>query len=312
MGLVTRLSMVEKIHGHTILFSLYCILNSFFCAAQKDSIIYASGKKIFRTYCSSCHSTHQEIYGPMLGSISKKRTEPWLIAFIQNSQEVIRSGDPYAKALFEKFNNQVMPSFKELSEEDIKAILYYLEYESIHPSSYLNDAAISSTTNSSILKGKQEFTEHCATCHFIHKESSFAPALGSVTKRHDRAWIISFIHNSQKVIKDGDPYAKNLYEQFDRHVMTSMDFLEDEEINSILDYIEYASTVDASYTGKINKTEYKKEARKQIIHTLHSPAMLSVLSLTLIVVLLTVLTLFLYFMLQWKKYVYSFYSKQSL
>ncbi|WP_157447006.1 c-type cytochrome [Cytophaga aurantiaca] len=292
----------HKIHAHTILFSLYCLLNSFLCVAQKDSLIYTSGKNQFRTYCSSCHSTHQEIYGPMLGSISKKRTEPWLISFIQNSQQVIKSGDPYAKALFEKFNNQVMPTFEKLSKKDIKAILYYLEYESIHPSAHLNDATTVSTNNSSILEGKSEFTEHCSACHFIHKESSFAPALGSVTKRHDRAWIIAFIHNSQKVIQGGDPYAENLYQQFDRHVMTSMDFLEDEEINSILDYIEYASTVDASYTGKINKTEYKKEAQQQIERTFRSPALLKAISLILITVLLTVSAVILYFMLQLKKY----------
>lgn len=242
----------------TILLSICLTLNSFFSTAQKNSVLYESGEKGFRTHCNACHSAHQEIYGPMLGSISKKKPEPWLISFIQNSQSVIKSGDPYAKELFKNFGNQVMPSFKELAEKDIKAILYYLEYESTHPSELLDDVAISSTNNSNIIKGKLEFLEHCAVCHFIHTESNFAPALGSVTKRHDREWITSFIQNSQNVIKGGDAYAENLYQQFDQHVMTRMDFLSSEEVNSILDYIEFASTVNTAYPGERNTVQYKK------------------------------------------------------
>lgn len=240
------------------------MLNSFFVLAQKDSDRYETGKKYFRTLCSSCHSVHQEIYGPMLGSISKKKEENWLIQFIQNSQEVIRSGDPYAGELFNRFDNQTMPSFEQLTTEDIQSILYYLEVESIHPSEHLEDSEILSIPNSTIIKGKQEFIEHCSSCHFIHTESTFAPALGSVTKRHSREWLISFIQNSQKKIQKGDPYAQHLFNEFNEHVMTKMEFLSVKEINAVLDYIEYASTLNVAYKGKINQIEYKKQAANQI------------------------------------------------
>jgi len=196
----------------------------------------------------------------MLASISKKKARSWLIPFIKNSQSVIRSGDPYATLLFEKFNNQVMPAFEHLSSREMEAILYYIEIESVEPSEVMNDADISIAVSSEILDGKHEFLEHCSMCHFIHKESYFAPALGSVSKRHSREWLISFIRNSQKKIKQGDSYAENLYQSFDQHVMTQMNFLEEEEINSILDYIEFESTINPAYKNQFNsKLSYKKD-----------------------------------------------------
>jgi mono/diheme cytochrome c family protein len=261
-------------------------LNGYSAHAQKDSIRYIKGKAYFRTLCSSCHSANQEIYGPMLGSITKKKRESWLIPFIQNSQAVINSGDPYAKALYERFDKQVMPSFSQLSREDIQDILHYLEIESTEPGEYLNDLDILFTKDSRIVKGKQDFLEHCATCHFIHKESTFAPALGSVTKRHSREWLVSFIQNSQKKIQGGDPYALHLFNQFNQNVMTTMDFLPVEEIHSILDYIEYASTLNVAYTGKINKAEYKKEAVAQIKKATSSYSGISFISFALLMVML--------------------------
>jgi len=269
-------------------------LNAYIGHAQNDSAHYEIGKKYFRTLCSSCHSAHQEIYGPMLGSISKKKEETWLIIFIQNSQGVIKSGDPYAKELFKKFNYQIMPAFKQLSKRDIQSILYYLEIESIHPSEYLNDSDISSTSNSGVIKGKQEFLEHCSVCHFIHKESDFAPALGSVTKRHSREWLFSFIQDSQKKIQGGDPYAQHLFKQFDAHVMTEMNFLSSKEINCILDYIEFASTLDVAYKGKINKVEYKKQAVEEIKKTVVKYSLISLFSLGIIIIILVAILTQLY------------------
>lgn len=236
---------------YPIILSLLLLLNAAVAGAQNDTI-YEKGKVCFRTNCSSCHAVHQEIYGPMLASISKKKERSWICSFIKNSQTVIHSGDPYAISLFEKFNNHVMPSFEQLSTQEIDAVLYYIEVESLSPSESLNDTDIPYIVNSTVLNGKHEFLDHCSMCHFIHKESDFAPALGSVSKRHSREWLISFIQNSQQKIKDGDPYAVHLYKAFDRHLMTKMDFLEVEEINSILDYIEFESTVNVAYKNEKN------------------------------------------------------------
>jgi mono/diheme cytochrome c family protein len=230
----------------------------------------------------------------MLGSIAKKKEESWLIPFIQNSQAVIKSGDVYAQALFKKFNNQEMPSFEHLTKEDIQSILYYLEIESVQTSEHIDDVDILSVANSSVIKGKQEFSEHCSTCHFIHKESTYAPSLGSVTKRHSREWLVSFIQNSQKKIQGGDPYAQHLFNQFDQHIMTKMDFMSLDEINSILDYIEYTSTLNVSYKGEINKTEYKKKASAQIKEITSAHSMITVIYFLFIAAILFSMTFLLF------------------
>lgn len=286
----TRMN-VEKSYVFARILLVILLLNVSYAEAQVDTI-YESGKKRFRKNCSSCHAVHQEIYGPMLASIPKKKERSWLIPFIKNSQAVIRSGDPYATQLFAKFNKQTMPSFEWLTDSEIDAILHYINIESVQPSEFLNDSEIPETVNSSILEGKLEFLAHCSMCHFIHKESDFAPALGSVSKRHTREWLISFIQHSQKKIKDGDPYAVHLYKSFDQHLMTRMEFLQAEEIHSILDYIEFASTVNAAYKHKQYDQIYARQSMDtKGSSTGSSQTIILLLSLTTFVLMLIVFLL---------------------
>ena len=56
-----------------------------------------------------------------------------------------------------------------------------------------------------------------------------------------KSTINSFVKNSQKVIKSGDEYAVDLYNQYNQTLMTSFDF-SDEELNSILTYIKSESS----------------------------------------------------------------------
>ena len=67
-----------------------------------------AGNLIFRTSCSACHSIHRENIGPMLASITKKKSKAWLTRFIRNSQAVISSGDAYANLLYKNYNNCYM------------------------------------------------------------------------------------------------------------------------------------------------------------------------------------------------------------
>lgn len=197
----------------------------------------AEGQQLFRTYCSACHDVHSEIYGPQLASITKKRNREWLYAFIQNSQQVIISGDSYARYLFEQYDRAVMPSFQHLSQAHINEIISYISYESGREVNKTEDRGASA----GILRGKQIFQDQCKTCHSINFEKD-APALGSVSKRLPYPWLKNFIHNSQKVIRSGDHYANDLYNQFDDKVMVSMEFLTDDDIKDVLAYIQYIST----------------------------------------------------------------------
>jgi mono/diheme cytochrome c family protein len=202
----------------------------------------------------------------MLASITKKRTEEWLIQFIRNSQRVIATGDEYANFLYKEYDQHVMPSFKELSDKQITNILYYIKSESLHPQDAVNlDNAVLQNGNAEILKGKQLFQNQCSPCHFIEKENlSQGPALGSVAKRRPKAWLVSFIKNSQEVIKQGDPYAVYLFNSFDRRVMVPMEFLSNDDISSILDYITFASASSHAEAGGNGRVAFVHPVLKTI------------------------------------------------
>ncbi len=88
------------------------------------------GKRIFEQNCTSCHSKNREKVGPALQDISKRRPNDWIIKFVHNSQQVIKSGDPYAVELYNRYNKTEMTSFPSLREEEIMTILAYLNCQS--------------------------------------------------------------------------------------------------------------------------------------------------------------------------------------
>ena len=51
-----------------------------------------------------------------------------IIEWIKNSQSYLATGDKYANDLFREYNS-IMPAFPELTDEEIKEILYYVDPE---------------------------------------------------------------------------------------------------------------------------------------------------------------------------------------
>ena len=105
---------------------LLLTISAHFIFAQKDA---AAGKSIFQTRCASCHSLKQEMTGPALKDVDKRRKAEWIVKFVQSSQTMISSGDPEAKAVFAKYQT-VMPDHKDLKEADIQNIIAYVQEES--------------------------------------------------------------------------------------------------------------------------------------------------------------------------------------
>lgn len=88
------------------------------------------GQEIFQGNCSSCHKLGGKLVGPNLYGVEQRweGREELLIQFIQNSQNVINSGDEYSQNLYNEYNQMVMPPMN-LNEEEVKSVLAYIGQE---------------------------------------------------------------------------------------------------------------------------------------------------------------------------------------
>ncbi|MFN9519743.1 MAG: c-type cytochrome [Bacteroidota bacterium] len=68
-------------------------------------------------------------------------------------------------------------------------------------------------TAQSVEEGEKLFTANCVSCHAIN-DKVVGPALKDVHKRRDEKWLLSWIKNSQKMIKSGDATALALYKEY--------------------------------------------------------------------------------------------------
>lgn len=95
------------------------------------------------------------------------------------------------------------------------------------------------TAQASADAGKELFKSYCATCHAKDMRSAATgPALGGSQERWgDDAALYAWIRNSQAMIAQGHPRAVELWNQYKPTVMTAFPNLTDDEIGSMLAYI---------------------------------------------------------------------------
>lgn len=85
----------------------------------------AAGEKLFKANCAACHKLYKKATGPALYGVGDKYDRDWLYTWIRNSQDMIKSGDAQAVAIFEEYNQAVMTAFPALSNADIDNIIAY-------------------------------------------------------------------------------------------------------------------------------------------------------------------------------------------
>lgn len=89
-------------------------------------------------------------------------------------------------------------------------------------------------------KGEQLFNANCSSCHMPHADAT-GPALKGARQR----WIdesseenfYKWVKNSQSVIKAGDGYASQLFQKWNKSVMTAQ-AVSDQDIDDIFAYVE--------------------------------------------------------------------------
>ena len=85
--------------------------------------------------------------------------------------------------------------------------------------------------------GESLFQANCSSCHKIGAKLIGPNLVGAEERWEDRATLIKFIQNSQEVIKGGNEYAVQLYEEYNKVIMPPM-ALNESEVEDILAYID--------------------------------------------------------------------------
>jgi mono/diheme cytochrome c family protein len=85
--------------------------------------------------------------------------------------------------------------------------------------------------------GAAIFKQKCTACHQLDRKS-IGPALAGVHERHDEAWLLKWIKNSQALVAAGDPEAVKIFNEFNKVAMPAFPELAETDIKNILAYIQ--------------------------------------------------------------------------
>lgn len=105
--------------------------------SESEAKTVAAGDALFKGNCAQCHAVNEQVVGPALAGITRRRPMSWILPWVKNSSKLVAGGDDYAVALFNKFNKQQMPSFA-LSDKEIQAIMAYVESQQAVSVAYTN------------------------------------------------------------------------------------------------------------------------------------------------------------------------------
>jgi mono/diheme cytochrome c family protein len=88
-----------------------------------------AGKNLFSANCQTCHAIAKDLTGPALANVESRG--PWtkrenLLKWVKNPAAFIPT-TPYTNDLVAKYNGQVMPSFPQLSEQEVTQIFDYVK-----------------------------------------------------------------------------------------------------------------------------------------------------------------------------------------
>lgn len=90
-----------------------------------DSATVAKGQRAFADNCSACHNFRQDGIGPQLAGVTRQVSADWLRRFIRNPESVLKSDDERGQKLLARYKT-VMPSFSHYAEDEMTAIIAYL------------------------------------------------------------------------------------------------------------------------------------------------------------------------------------------
>jgi cytochrome c2 len=145
-------------------------------AAAQDP---ARGKEIFQSACAACHTIGDgRLAGPDLQGVHERRSEAWIIAFVQHPQQVISSGDSVAAALLEEYQGLEMPD-QSLTADEIRHVLAHIR-RGASGTTPLTAMAPAAPTAEQVQLGRELFEGRarfanggpaCQACHEVRSEA---------------------------------------------------------------------------------------------------------------------------------------------
>jgi protein SCO1/2 len=95
-------------------------------------------------------------------------------------------------------------------------------------------------TEVKISKAKFMFESRCASCHTIGGGDRIGPDLAGVSERRDLAWLKRYLKEPEKVLAEGDPTAKALFEKYKKVNMPNLN-LGTDDVTALIAYLDARS-----------------------------------------------------------------------
>jgi cytochrome c553 len=127
------------------------------------------------------------LIGPDLANVHLRRDEAWIIAFVQSSASLVKSGDADAVALFDEYNGLVMPD-QALSDDDVRALIRFIAARSPTENASAGPVAAPVTPTDptaervqlgrKLFVGTERFENGASACSSCHTVNSYSVMTG--------------------------------------------------------------------------------------------------------------------------------------
>jgi len=141
------------------------------------------GQQTFQTLCAACHTIGGgRLVGPDLQGIAERRSEQWIIDFVQHSQDLVQAGDADAVAVFEEYGGFPMAD-QALTDDEVRGVIAHIETfagaEAAGTEAAAPPAVVPTATDEQVALGRELFQgkarlansgPSCMSCHDVRSE----------------------------------------------------------------------------------------------------------------------------------------------
>src|SRR5215469_8869857 len=100
--------------------TLLLLMTTFYSLKLFADASIDDGKTIFTSRCTSCHNVNAQVVGPALANVDQRHSVDWIVSFVHSPKTMIGKNDEAAVALYNQFNQIIMPDHPDLSNDDVK------------------------------------------------------------------------------------------------------------------------------------------------------------------------------------------------